>query len=280
MLSAIPTTASSASKHIRQHEPVSLSETYQFLAEHHHQSLAGQDISRHHVPSASVDDGPSLSSELRDSPFFDATSPAVSDMLSTLPPPERHDSSAQPLAENHSSLPTNPAEQTLNQPGQTLEERFEFIQTCLTNAGFASIDELFCQYYTADFSHESQVSSRQRGSRHSELPALLARLRRDIETWTQWEAHGYESEIIKSAASIVRAERADFTAARHRHQAYVEPLSRLGEDVRSAGGGSGTDNTPQVVGAFRLLMKSLQESVRLSLSGLSLSSIAPEAAEG
>ena len=200
-----------------------------------------------------------MSSELRDSPFFDATSPAASDILSTLAPPEKHGPFAPTLPpESDTPLLTNSAEQNSNPLGRTLEGRFEFIQACLTNAGFASIDELFCQYYTADFSHESQVSSWQRSSRHSELPLLLSRLRRDIETWTQWEAHGYESEIIKSTANIVRAEQADFTAARHRHQAYVDPLSRLG-DVRSGGG---ADSASQVASAFRLLMRSLQESVR------------------
>ncbi|KAB5570726.1 hypothetical protein GE09DRAFT_718389 [Coniochaeta sp. 2T2.1] len=239
-------TASSSSKHIR-HEPVSMNETYEFLSQHDHRNYVDPDMSRH-MSSASIDDGPSLSRELGDSPFFDAATPTSdNDMLSSLPPEGQRHSSA-PTLENYSSIPGSATEQKIS--SRSLEERFEYVQLCLLDAGFSSIDDMFGQYYTADFSHESHISSRQRSSRHSELPLLLSRLRDDIEGWTQWEAHGYESEIIKSAASIIRAERADFGAAAR--QSYVDTLSKLG---------SGPDNAAQEAGAFRALMRSLQESM-------------------
>ncbi|KAB5558002.1 hypothetical protein GE09DRAFT_95647 [Coniochaeta sp. 2T2.1] len=239
-------TASSSSKHIR-HEPIPMNETYEFLTQHEHRNYAEPDMSRH-MSSASIDDGPSLSRELGDSPFFDAATPtSENDMLSSLPPEDQRHPSA-PTLENYSSIPGSATEQKIS--SRSLEERFEYVQQCLSDAGFDSIDDMFGQYYTADFSHESHISSRQRSSRHSELPLLLSRLRDDIEGWTQWEAHGYESEIIKSAASIIRAERGDFTTAAR--QPYVDTLSKLG---------SGPDNAAQEAGAFRALMRSLQESM-------------------
>ena len=133
-----------------------------------------------------------------------------------------------------------------------LEERFEFVQLCLSTAGFSSIDAMVSQYYTADFSHESIVSSEQRNSRHSQLPLLLARLRRDVKTWTQWEAHGYQYEVIKSAESIIRVERADFNAAVQ--QSYINTLSKLGRTHPDA-------DKVSLASAFRPLTRMFQENV-------------------
>ncbi|KAI8948030.1 hypothetical protein F4801DRAFT_474423 [Xylaria longipes] len=91
--------------------------------------------------------------------------------------------------------------------GQTLEKRLEFLHLCLTSAGFETFDSLVSQYYTSTLSPESIVSSHQRTSRQRDLPVLLAELRRYVRTWTQWEAHGYYYEIIKSVESIVSCEK-------------------------------------------------------------------------
>ncbi|KAI0451215.1 hypothetical protein F5B21DRAFT_487665 [Xylaria acuta] len=91
--------------------------------------------------------------------------------------------------------------------GQTLEKRLEFLHLCLTSAGFDTFDSLVSQYYTSTLSPESIVSSHQRTSRQRDLPILLAELRHYVRTWTQWEAHGYYYEIIKSAESIVGCDR-------------------------------------------------------------------------
>ncbi|KAI0465710.1 hypothetical protein F4859DRAFT_350066 [Xylaria cf. heliscus] len=91
--------------------------------------------------------------------------------------------------------------------GQTLEKRLEFLHLCITSAGFDTFDSLVSQYYTSTLSPESIVSSHQRTSRQRDLPILLAELRRSIRTWTQWEAHGYYYEIIKSAENIVGSEK-------------------------------------------------------------------------
>ncbi|KAL2126409.1 hypothetical protein VTI74DRAFT_966 [Chaetomium olivicolor] len=130
----------------------------------------------------------------------------------------------------------------------TLEERFEFIQQCLATAGFSTIDDMVSQYYTADFSHESVVFAEQRNSRHSQLPLLLERLRRDVQVWTQWESHGYQHEVIKSAGSIVHAERTDFDG--HAQQGYVNALLVL-ERTHSEGASVGGS----LASTFKLLTR-------------------------
>lgn len=180
-----------------------------------------------------------------DSPDGDAAS-SISDMPSSY---SHERKSLAEVLENY-LLTSSSNEQKL--PSRCLEERFEFVQLFLSSAGFSSIDAMVSQYYTADFSHESIVSSEQRSSRHSQLPLLLARLRRDVTTWTQWEAHGYQYEIIKSAESIIRAERADFNAAAQK--SYINALSNLGR--------THSDAVKVSLGnAFRPLTKIFQENV-------------------
>jgi hypothetical protein len=136
----------------------------------------------------------------------------------------------------------------------TLEERFEFVQQCLATAGFSSIDATVSQYYTADFNHESVVSAEQRSSRHSQLPLLLEKLRRDVKAWTQWESHGYQHEVIKSAGSIIRAERADFDA--QVQQSYINALL-MPETTHAEGARLGTS----LVSTFRPLTRLFQDHV-------------------
>ncbi|KAI0441129.1 hypothetical protein F4803DRAFT_436921 [Xylaria telfairii] len=136
--------------------------------------------------------------------------------------------------------------------GQTLEKRLEFLHLCLTSAGFETFDSLVSQYYTSTLSPESIVSSHQRTSRQRDLPILLAELRRYVRTWTQWDAHGYYYEIIKSAESIVSCEKEAATL----HSGSVELGDALQQlttepDV-SLGNGS-------LLGALQVLMRGFQK---------------------
>lgn len=89
-----------------------------------------------------------------------------------------------------------------------MREKFEQLRLYMETLGLGSFDNAMREYYTAEFDHESDMSREQRNSRHSELPDLLAKLRTNAEGWPDWEAHGYQYEIIKSAKAIARAERA------------------------------------------------------------------------
>jgi len=123
--------------------------------------------------------------------------------------------------------------------GQSLENRFEYLRLCLSSAGFSTFDSMASQYYTANFSHESIVSSEQRTSRQRQLPLLLVELRQHVKAWTQWEAHGYYDEIIKSAESIVRSERrGSAVAQRDYSNALLELAKPRQEAVDGAGNGS------------------------------------------
>lgn len=149
-------------------------------------------------------------------------------------------------------------EQRLKDKG--LEDRFEFMRVCASVAGFHSIDDMAKQYYTADFSHDSAISQEQRNSRHRQLPQLLSKLRKSVKTWTQWEAHRYQYEILKSAHSLIRAERSDYPTTKN---IYTEALTDL-EKALAAGLTQNSGENDLVPSAFRRLSKVFQDTVSCS----------------
>ncbi|RFU80500.1 bzip transcription factor domain-containing [Trichoderma arundinaceum] len=138
-----------------------------------------------------------------------------------------------------------------------LEERFEFMRVCAYAAGFHSFDDMAKQYYTADFSHDSVISREQRNSRHSQLPQLFSKLRKSVKTWTQWEAHRYQYEVIKSAQSVIRAERGECSTAQ---PIYNEVLMEL-EKALVAGPAHNLGENDSLSKAFRRLSKVFQDTV-------------------
>jgi hypothetical protein len=140
---------------------------------------------------------------------------------------------------------------------QSLEDRFEFMRLCASIAGFHSIDDMAKQYYTADFNHDSAVSREQRNSRHSRLPQLLSKVRKSAKTWTPWEAHRYQSEIIKSAQSLIRAERRDHHTTEN---IYLEALTDL-EKALAVGLAHNSEENDLIPKAFRRLSKVFQDTV-------------------
>ncbi|KAL6904178.1 hypothetical protein GGI43DRAFT_399795 [Trichoderma evansii] len=139
---------------------------------------------------------------------------------------------------------------------RSLEDRLEFMRICASVAGFRSIDDMAKQYYTADFSHDSAVSREQRNSRHSQLPQLLSKLRKSVKTWTQWEAHRYQYEIIKSAQSLIRAERSEHPTTQH---VYTEALMDL-EKALAVGLAHNSGENDLIPRAFRRLSKVFQDT--------------------
>jgi hypothetical protein len=138
-----------------------------------------------------------------------------------------------------------------------LEERFEFMRACAYAAGFNSVDEMAKQYYTADFSHDSVISREQRDSRHSQLPQLFSKLRKSVKTWTQWEAHRYQYEIIKSAQSVIRAEHSECSTTQ---PLYAEVLMEL-EKALVAVPAHNAGESDSLLKAFRRLSKVFQDTV-------------------
>lgn len=144
---------------------------------------------------------------------------------------------------------------------RSLEERFEFVRLCLAAAGFPSIDAMVGEYYTADFSHDFPIAREQRVSRHSQLPLLVAQLRRSATSWSQWEAHGYQSEIMNSAISLIQDEQRGFVASKRLFADARSELERLkpGEGPTAASRGAGR-STSSSSGTF-VLTKMLQDRV-------------------
>lgn len=147
---------------------------------------------------------------------------------------------------------------------RSLEDRFEFVRLCLTAAGFSSIDEMVGEYYTAEFSHDSPIARQQRVSRHSQLPLLVARLRGSARTWSQWEAHGYQSEIMTSAVSLVQDEQKGFVASKRLFADARSELERVrpGEGPTSARGDARRLSSSSSSGTVQLLTRTLQDRVR------------------
>lgn len=139
---------------------------------------------------------------------------------------------------------------------RSLEDRFEFVQLCLSAAGFSSIDSMVGKYYTADFRHDSPIARQQRVSRHSQLPVLVAQLRRNARTWSQWEAHGYQSEVMNSAISLIQDEQKGFVVSK---RLFADVRSEM-ERLRMEGGHAGSRSSSSL-GSFQLLTKTLQDRV-------------------
>lgn len=151
--------------------------------------------------------------------------------------------------------------------GRSLEDRFEFVRLCLAAAGFPSIDAMVGEYYTADFCHDSPIARHQRISRHSQLPALVAQLRGSAGTWSHWESHGYQSEIMNSATSLLQNEQSGFVASRSLLADARSELERLRPRAGATDGQRGRrrNSSSSSSGAFQLLTKTLQDKVRFSV---------------
>ncbi|KAH7309180.1 hypothetical protein B0I35DRAFT_95203 [Stachybotrys elegans] len=92
-------------------------------------------------------------------------------------------------------------------------ERLEHVLEVMNRSGFESLESLMSEYYTADFRPFPRLAGLQHLSRNRKLPSLLADLRINAASWTEWEAQGYKSEIVWSAESILTAERRKLPSA-------------------------------------------------------------------
>lgn len=156
-----------------------------------------------------------------------------------------------------SSTPNGHYNNITMEPGwseRPLKEKFEQLRLYMEILGLGSFDNAMREYYTADFDHESDMSREQRNSRHSELPNLLAKLRTNAEGWSDWEAHGYQYEIIKSAKAIAHAERAECASSRDACAEVLFEIEKLPTET------NGLDSV-SLSKAFRPLTKLFQSKV-------------------
>lgn len=93
-----------------------------------------------------------------------------------------------------------------------LNERLEYVLDVIHQSGFDSLESVVSQYYTSDFRPSPRLVSSQRLSRNRKLPAVLADLSSSATSWTEWEAQGYKGETVRSAESILAAERKKLVA--------------------------------------------------------------------
>jgi hypothetical protein len=89
----------------------------------------------------------------------------------------------------------------------SLTKRLEHVLESIKQAGFDGVESMISTYYTSDFRPSSRLASSQHLSRNRKLPEVLSKLRTSAMTWTKWEAQGYNGEIVRSAESILAAER-------------------------------------------------------------------------
>jgi hypothetical protein len=103
----------------------------------------------------------------------------------------------------------------------SMEDRIGYVISCAKQVGFDSLDSLVSAYYTRPFAEVSSLSAEQRISRHRRLPQVLAQLRQQITTWTQWERTGFEDEILRTAEDICGTTvTTDFELVRKLHLLY------------------------------------------------------------
>ncbi|KAL7910462.1 hypothetical protein GGI35DRAFT_448894 [Trichoderma velutinum] len=87
-----------------------------------------------------------------------------------------------------------------------LTERLEYLLEAINSLAFDGLESVMTKYYTSDFRSSPRLASLQSLSRNQKLPVVLSELTASATSWSEWEAKGYKSEIIRSAASIFTAE--------------------------------------------------------------------------
>ncbi|UKZ89806.1 uncharacterized protein TrAFT101_004847 [Trichoderma asperellum] len=100
-------------------------------------------------------------------------------------------------------------ESGMKQPNEnaSLTERLEYLVGVVHRLAFDDLESVMSKYYTSDFRPFPRLASLQRLSRNRKLPTVLSDLRASAMSWSEWEAQGYKSEIVRSAESILAAER-------------------------------------------------------------------------
>lgn len=116
----------------------------------------------------------------------------------------------------------------------TLSSRIESAMEAIRALGFDSIDELAVQYYTADLQDRPVLAHIQRLSRRRGLTRVLASVREQVrDGWTDWEAQGYQEEIVRTAEEVLNDEFSEFSkvyASSSRPERTTAELTLLFQD--------------------------------------------------
>lgn len=99
-----------------------------------------------------------------------------------------------------------------------MAERIQSVLAATQAAGFSSLEHFVSTYYTCGLTSSLHLANARRLSRNRGLPGILAKVREDMGTWTEWERQRYRDEVLRTAEGILRGE-------------CVENKGRLGEVV-------------------------------------------------
>ncbi|KAI0544242.1 hypothetical protein F4679DRAFT_576973 [Xylaria curta] len=92
----------------------------------------------------------------------------------------------------------------------SVEDQLEYILNCAQRVGFDSFDTMALHYYTRNFNPTSNIALEQHRSRNQRLPELLAELRKQSTSWSEWQRRGYEGQTLKAAEEICAMEYGEF----------------------------------------------------------------------
>lgn len=96
----------------------------------------------------------------------------------------------------------------------SLDKVLETTLEALHKSGFDGFETLVTHYYTSKFDHSPRLASSQHLSRNRKLPGILETISESAMAWSEWEAQGYRSAVVRSAESILSAEREKLVASR------------------------------------------------------------------
>ncbi|KAK0107531.1 hypothetical protein ONS96_003338 [Cadophora gregata f. sp. sojae] len=170
---------------------------------------------------------------------------------------------------------STPPQQPRTAPEPTsLEARVEYVLRCSKTAGFDDLDSFVSCYYTGLFKNNSSAKLAQTASRTKGLPAFLEELHTQVNSWSSWEASGYQDTIVRSAADLITAE--FDRLARRKYSCELELWQNIAQtttiDTAAAvdGGDSSSSSSGSVAALHQLrsMAAELQKTLRYELPNL------------
>jgi len=87
-----------------------------------------------------------------------------------------------------------------------MAERIQSVLAATQTAGFANLENFVSTYYTCDLTSAPHLANTRRLSRNRGLPGILAEVREDVGSWTEWETQRYRDEVLRSAEGVLKSE--------------------------------------------------------------------------
>jgi hypothetical protein len=111
--------------------------------------------------------------------------------------------------------------------------RFHSVLVILKSLGFATVDDMVTQYYTAQFPEGSRAAQAQRLSRQRHLRRFLAELHSATVTWHQKDRTNYRDQILCAAEEFYQRDLHDLVGKLQSisgQDAYTELLGEFSAD--------------------------------------------------